>query len=83
MMNELLTEVSQKTGMSPEQTQQAVNAVLGFLKERLPAPFNEMLGGLLGEASAAPTDGSAAPAAGGNIEQEAMSAIAGLFGSRS
>jgi uncharacterized protein (DUF2267 family) len=38
-MNELVALVVQRTGMSQEQAQQAVNAVIDFLKQRLPAPI--------------------------------------------
>ena len=38
-MDQLVNAVMQKTGMPREQAEQAVNTVLGFLKERLPAPI--------------------------------------------
>jgi uncharacterized protein (DUF2267 family) len=38
-MNELVQMVSQRTGMSPENAQKAVEAVLEILKEKLPAPL--------------------------------------------
>ena len=38
-MDELVNLVSQKTGLAPEQARSAAEAVLGFLKERLPAPL--------------------------------------------
>jgi hypothetical protein len=38
-VEELVNVVSQKTGLAPEQARGAAEAVLGFLKERLPAPL--------------------------------------------
>lgn len=38
-MNELINVVVQKTGLSQEQATQAVTAVIGFLKTKLPAPI--------------------------------------------
>ena len=43
MMNELIDRVSERTGLSPEQAQAAVDVVLGLLKERLPAPVAGVL----------------------------------------
>jgi Bacterial nucleoid DNA-binding protein len=39
MMDELLSRVTERTGLSPEQAKSAVETVLGFLKEKLPAPL--------------------------------------------
>jgi uncharacterized protein (DUF2267 family) len=38
-MDELVKLVAQKVGISEAQAKQAVTVVLGFLKERLPAPI--------------------------------------------
>ena len=38
-MNELVMMVSQRSGLSPENAQKAVEAVLDILKEKLPAPI--------------------------------------------
>ena len=37
-MNELIAMVKEKTGISEEQAKSAVDTVMGFLKQRLPAP---------------------------------------------
>jgi hypothetical protein len=67
MLDELVKQVSQRVGIPEEQAKQAVETVLGFLKERLPAPLASQIDGLLsGNASA------------GDI----TSAIGGLFGRR-
>ena len=38
-MDELVKLVSSKAGISQEQARQAVNVVIGFLKDKLPAPI--------------------------------------------
>jgi hypothetical protein len=46
-VEELVKLVTQKTGISAEQASMAVKTVMGFLKERLPAPLGSQLGTLL------------------------------------
>jgi hypothetical protein len=46
-MEELINLVTQKTGISKEQAKGAVETVLGFLKQKLPAPLAGQLDGLL------------------------------------
>jgi uncharacterized protein (DUF2267 family) len=50
-MNELVKLVAQKTGIAEDQARTAVMTVLGFLKDRLPAPIAGQLDGILGGAS--------------------------------
>ena len=38
-MEELINQVASKTGISEAQAREAVNTVLGFLKDRLPEPI--------------------------------------------
>lgn len=38
-MDELVKQVATKTGISEEQARSAVTTVIGFLKDRLPAPI--------------------------------------------
>lgn len=38
-MDELINMVSSKVGISQEQARQAVTVVVGFLKDKLPAPI--------------------------------------------
>ena len=47
-MDQLVNAVMQKTGLPREQAEQAVNTVLGFLKERLPAPVAAQIDTALG-----------------------------------
>jgi uncharacterized protein (DUF2267 family) len=69
-MDELVKLVTDKVGISPDQAQKAVTVVMGFLKERLPAP----LAGELDKVLAGGTSGSAGAVAGA-----AESALGGLF----
>ena len=47
-MDQLVQMVSQKVGISSEQARQAVTTVVGFLKEKLPAPIGGQIDNLLG-----------------------------------
>lgn len=47
-MDQLVMAVMEKTGLPREQAEQAVNAVLAFLKERLPAPVGAQIDTVLG-----------------------------------
>jgi hypothetical protein len=38
-MDELVKQVAQRTGISEDQARTAVTTVLGFLKDKLPAPI--------------------------------------------
>ncbi|HJQ30955.1 MAG TPA: hypothetical protein VJ866_02180 [Pyrinomonadaceae bacterium] len=69
-MEELVRQVAERTGISPEQAQTAVVTVLGFLKNRLPEPIAGQLEGFLG---------GGAGAAGGLAEQ-ASGMLGGLLG---
>ncbi len=46
-MDELVNLVVQKTGISQDQARQAVNVILGFLKDRLPAPVAAQVDGVV------------------------------------
>jgi len=47
-MDELIKQVTAKTGISEEQARTAVTTVIGFLKNKLPAPIAGQLDGVLG-----------------------------------
>jgi hypothetical protein len=49
-MNELINRVREKTGLSEDQAKQAADAVIGFLKERMPALSGQLEGLLSGSA---------------------------------
>ncbi len=46
-MEALVNIVSEKTGISPELAQKAVDVTLNFLKDKLPAPVAEQIDGLM------------------------------------
>ncbi len=54
-MDELIQQVAQRAGISPEQAQKAVDAILEQLKERLPEPIASQIQGLL-EGNGSPGD---------------------------
>ena len=47
-MDELVKLVSKKTGLSEAQSKQAVETVIGYLKQKLPAPVASQIDGILG-----------------------------------
>jgi uncharacterized protein (DUF2267 family) len=47
-MDELIKLVTEKAGISEAQAKQAVETVMGFLKDKLPAPVASQVEGLLG-----------------------------------
>jgi hypothetical protein len=59
-MEQLVKLVSEKTGLSEEMAKMAVDTVIGFLKQRLPAPIAEQIDGVLG--------GGAPPDTGGLVQ---------------
>lgn len=46
-MDELIKLVSQKAGISEDQAKKAVETVMGFLKDKLPAPVASQVEGML------------------------------------
>jgi uncharacterized protein (DUF2267 family) len=47
-VDELVNQVVQRTGISESQARQAVQVVLGFVKDRLPGPMASQVDNLLG-----------------------------------
>ena len=83
MMNELIESVSAKTGLSQDQAQTAVEAVIGLLKERLPAPVAEIFGTMLqGGGGNAIAAGAASGGSGQGVVGEAEALLGNLFGSK-
>lgn len=46
-MDELIQAIAEKTGLPVDQAQKAAEAVIGFLKEKLPDPIAGQIEGLL------------------------------------
>jgi len=71
-MDQLIKSVSEKAGISPEQAQAAVQHVLAFVKDKLPAGVGSHLDGLMsGEGGGMPGLGDIA------------GKLSGLFGGKS
>jgi hypothetical protein len=51
MMQDLVQRLSEKTGLSPDESQQAVTVVVNHLKEKLPAPLASALDSFLADGS--------------------------------
>ena len=47
-MDELIKVVSEKTGLDQNMARQAAEAVIGFLKDRLPEPLGSQIEGFIG-----------------------------------
>jgi len=89
MMEQLVNEVSEKTGLTPDQSRAAVISVVGFLKQRLPAPLGGALESLVAGGASAGAGSSAgeagaerAEAEGGGLAAEATAVLGSLFGKK-
>lgn len=69
-MEDLIKQVTERTGISEEQARTAVQTVLGYLQNNLPAGISQQLGGLLGGGGAG----------GGGIADSAGDLLGGLGG---
>lgn len=74
-MDDLIKQVTERTGISESQARTAVETVLGFLKDRLPAPIAGQLDGLIGGAGGA--IGSVADKAG-----DVLGGLGGMLGGK-
>jgi hypothetical protein len=50
-MDELISQITSRTGISNEQAQQAVEMVMGFAKSKLPEPLASQLDSFMGGSS--------------------------------
>ena len=73
-MNELIKQVSERTGISEDKARTAVETVVGFLKERLPAPIAGQVDNVLNSSA------GAIGSAGDSIADKAGDALGGLGG---
>jgi uncharacterized protein (DUF2267 family) len=73
-VEEIVNQVSARTGLPPDQARAAVEAVVGILEERLPGPAAQALRSALGS-----PDGGSQPAAGGLLggAQQALKRLLG------
>lgn len=74
-MEEIIRQVTERTGISEAQARTAVETVLGFLKNRLPEPLAGQVDGFLGGAGGA---------AGGvaNTAGDVLGGLGGMFGGK-
>jgi len=73
MMDELISKITEKTGLQPEQAKGAADAVLEFLKARLPAPIASNLDSIV-------SGGATSDAAGGGGLGNAATKLGSMFG---
>ncbi|HEX8097608.1 MAG TPA: hypothetical protein VF507_06210 [Pyrinomonadaceae bacterium] len=73
-MEDLVKQVSQRAGISEDKAREAVNTVLGFLKERLPGPIAGQVDNVMN------TAGGTIANAGGALADQAGNLIGGLGG---
>lgn len=78
-MDELISMVSQKAGITAEQAKTAVTTVLDYLKSKLPAPIAGQLDALMGGMGG--MVGGAADMVKGGVSG-AMGAVGGMFGKK-
>ena len=72
-MDELIKKVAERTGMGEDKARTAVDTVVGFLKERLPAPIAGQVDNVLGSSAA----GGMADRAG-----DMLGGLGGMFGKK-
>ena len=78
-MNEFVAAVVQKTGLSQDQATSAVHAVIGLLKEKLPAPIASHLDSIMGAGNTAAAAGAST---GGGIADMVKGELGSLFGNK-
>ncbi len=61
-MNELIQKICERTGLTPDQANSALNVVVSHLKERLPAPIAAHVDGVLSGAASSQLGGLASQA---------------------
>lgn len=70
-MDELINRITEKTGIPHDTAKQVADVVIGFLKQKLPAPVGSQIDKVLG---------MQVPAGGANQAQEAMGEPGRMFG---
>ena len=73
-MDELIKKVAERTGLGEDKARTAVDTVIGFLKEKLPAPIAGQIDNVVGGGGGGGGGGIADKA--GDI----MSKVGGMFG---
>ncbi len=82
-MDELLNQITQRTGLPPDKARQVLQVVADFLHDKLPAPLASQLNQFLGsQNTASAANPQAAQQSGGNMVDQGKSFLGGLFGSK-
>ena len=77
-MEELLKAVAEKTGLPADKAQGAIEAVIEFLKEKLPEPIAGQLDNFLGGDDDGDSDGAGAGL--GDLLDKGKGMLGGMFG---
>lgn len=78
-MDELIKQVSERTGISEDKARTAIDTVVGFLKERLPSPIAGQVDNVLN--SSAGAIGSAGDAI-ADKAGDLLGGLGGVFGNK-
>jgi hypothetical protein len=70
-MDELINQITERTGIPHDVAKQAADVVIGFLKQKLPGPVSSQIDTALGQA----------PGAGASQAQEASGGLGHMLGS--
>lgn len=80
MLNELIRQVTEKTGISKESAATAVTTVLDCLKKKLPAPIASQIEGMMGGAGGAVSDAAShAKDSASNLFDDAKEKLGSIF----
>jgi uncharacterized protein (DUF2267 family) len=75
-MDDLIKQVSERTGLSEEKAKTAVDTVVNFLKDKLPSPIAGQIDNALSGA------GSTIASTGGAVMDKAGDMLGGIFGKK-
>lgn len=75
-MEQLISKITEKTGISMEQAQGAIETVMDFIGDKLPSPIANQIKGLLGGDGDAAGDGGGL----GGLLDKAKGGLGGLLG---
>ena len=67
-MDQLITQITERTGITADQARAVVQVVTSYLKDKLPAPIAAQVDGLLSGQNV------------GDTAQQALGGLGGLFG---
>jgi len=77
-VDQLINQVADRTGLSPDRAREAVEMVVSFLKSKLPAPIASQIDGVLGSQSMSQSMSGAA-----NQAQQALGGLGNPVGTKS